>query len=495
MTFIFWILSSFLFGSATASYQVEGAVRIGGREPSIWDVFCRTKAGLDCADVADDFYHQYHGDIARMSRMGLGTFRLSISWSRLMSWNEEEGRMVLNRAGLNFYLRVLRALRAHLIQPIITIYHWDLPQVLHETLHPPGWLSPHIIPHYLDFASCVFHHFGHYSKYFATFNEPQTFLTLGYDLGVHAPGFRNASYLAGHHVLLAHGHAVKIFRLLKKRGVVSPSARIGMVLNLQAARPLDPVMDAISNVEKRVNEFRAGWFLEPMLTGKYPWVMREAAGGRLPEFTLTEQKMMRHSFDVLMLNYYSTQLATKCDSPRSSITCDSLLPGSERDLGLDTKRFPPDAIRGGTDGPDGPLLCDWFGGVRGGYYDAIKWMHSKALDAGINASILLTENGFCGNATVDNPDMLRYYKMELEEVHKALQEGIPILGYTAWSLLDNYEWGSFKPRFGLYYVNFPSNIGNLSARPRDDELTRTPRPVVKWFSELAQTGCFPDHES
>eukprot|EP00457_Paulinella_chromatophora_P004150 gb/GEZN01004160.1/.p1 GENE.gb/GEZN01004160.1/~~gb/GEZN01004160.1/.p1 ORF type:complete len:533 (-),score=72.82 gb/GEZN01004160.1/:415-1962(-) len=482
----------FMFGSATAAYQVEGAITAGGREPSIWDTFCKSKPNLDCAGLADNFYHMYHSDIEQMSKMGLQSFRLSLSWSRLMSWDETAGRMVVNRAGVIFYHRVIRALKAAHIEPIITLYHWDLPEILNKKLDPPGWLSRHIIPHYLDFASAVFHHFGHATKYFATFNEPQTFLQLGYDMGIHAPGFRNSSYLAGHHVLLAHGHAVKIFRLLQMRGYVSPSAGIGMVLNLQNALPMDPVKDVIANAAERNNQFRAGWFLEPMFHGRYPDVMRESAGARLPIFTPTEARLMRGSFDLLMLNYYSTTLATKCDSPRSTIPCSALLPGFDADLGLDTSKFPEDSFTGGTDGPGGPLLCGWFRGVPGGYLEAIRWMHRQQLKAGYNVSLLLTENGFCGNATVDNPDMLRYYKMELHEVYKAVQEHIPVIGYTAWSLLDNYEWGSFKPRFGLFYIDFPSDIGKLTHRPLNNSLTRVPRPTVAWLSELAKTGCIPE---
>ncbi|KAF1775909.1 Glycosyl hydrolases family 1, N-terminal conserved site [Phytophthora cactorum] len=430
----------FMFGSATASYQVEGAYMEGGRTPSIWDDFCRQKPGLSCANVADDFYHRYPSDLKMMADDGLQSFRFSISWSRVMTWNPAKHRM-----------------------PILTIYHWDLPSALQTELSPAGWLKTRLLD---------------------DFNEPYSFVTQGYGTGVHAPGFTGSktnTYIVTHNLLRAHALAVQKFREFRSTGIMRPTARIGIVLVAHMMFPLDPSNPKDVAAAERALQFDYGWFLQPMISGDYPAVMREVVGDRLPRFTAQESEILKGSYDLFMINHYASKSVTDCDSPTSKRSCDQLTLGWEKDKG---------GARLSSKDRHGNRNCGWFTAYPPGYLALIKWVsvHDPSAD------VLLTENGWCGNAEADGAeDQMWYYTNYMEQVYKAVtEEKIKVIGYTAWSYLDNYEWGSFEPRFGLYYVNFTSQTGSkdyVSAKP--SELERTPRPAAKWFSKLAKTKCIP----
>ncbi|DAZ94720.1 TPA: hypothetical protein N0F65_012673 [Lagenidium giganteum] len=480
----------FLFGSATAAYQVEGGWNQLGRSPSIWDEFCRAKPGLQCANVADDFLHRYKDDIELMVETGLNSFRFSISWSRAMTWDAKTKRMVPNPEGIAFYHALVDELRLRGIVPIVTLYHWDLPADLHHELDPQGWLNPAIVDHFVEYAELMFNEFGDTIDMWSTFNEPWTFTTQGYGNGQAAPGLRKSdtnTYTVAHNVLLSHAKAVQRFRELKSESVVHPDSRIGIVLNADYSYPLnssDPV--DIAAAERKM-EFGLGWFLKPIVSGEYPAIMRERAGDRLPTFSSEEQALVKGSYDLFMLNHYSSKVVTDCTSPLSHVNCSKQSLGWERDLGIDETRPPPGA-RLSSLNDEGKHNCNWFTGYPQGYMDTIKWMHQHNK----KADILLTENGWCGNETIDNLDQLWYYQSYLGEVHKAItKEKIPIIGYTAWSFIDNYEWGSFKPRFGLYYVNFTEMTGKKDAdyEPRYDQLTRTARIAAKWYAQVASHRC------
>ncbi|OWY95932.1 Beta-glucosidase [Phytophthora megakarya] len=235
-------LDDFLFGSATASYQVEGAVKEGGRKPSIWDQFCRERPDVKCANVADDFYHRYKDDIQLMAKMGLQSFRFSISWSRAMNWDPALHGMRPNPEGIAFYHSLIDDLKSNGIKPILTLYHWDLPLELHTELSPQGWLNSDIVQHYAEFATLIFHEYGSKVNLGTTFNEPLSFTTAGYATGREAPGFTGSPiqvYAATHNVWLSHARAVQQFRELKTSRVINDEARIAIVLNADYAYPLD----------------------------------------------------------------------------------------------------------------------------------------------------------------------------------------------------------------------------------------------------------------
>lgn len=482
----------FLFGTATAAYQVEGGWQDADRGPSICDDYCRERAPVyECANVADDFFHRYKQDVGLMADMGLNAFRFSISWSRVMQWDPVLRRMVPNPPGIAFYRSLLDELVANGMAPVVTLYHWDLPSELHTELSPPGWLNPSIVGHFLDFANLMFDEFGAKVPYWATFNEPWSFTTQGYGSGRRAPGMNNSDtnvYLSAHHVLLSHGETVARFRQLRSQpaSLIHPNARISIVLNLDTAYPLDPTSSGDVAAAERKMQFGLGWYLSPIVSGEYPAVMRDRAGDRLPSFTPAQAQLLRGSYDLFMLNHYSSKVVTNCDSLHSRIDCSHLPLGWERDLGIDDSRIPEDS-RPASLGSHGKPNCAWFSGYPEGYMTTIKWMHRHDP----SAEILLTENGWCGNATVENTDQLWYYQAYLDQVHRAIfHENIPIIGYTAWSFVDNYEWGSYEPRFGLFYVEFTSETGRVDEQtPSLDKLRRIPRPAAHWFSHLAQSKC------
>ncbi|GMG14687.1 unnamed protein product [Phytophthora fragariaefolia] len=481
----------FMFGSATASYQVEGAYMDVGRTPSIWDDFCRQRPGLACANVADDFFHRYPSDLKMMADDGLQSFRFSVAWSRVMTWNPATRRMVPNPVGIAFYHDLIAEMAKNNLVPILTIYHWDLPSALQTELSPAGWLNEDIIHHYVDFATLMFQEFGQKLDYWATFNEPYSFVTQGYGTGVHAPGFTGSehnTYIVTHNLLRAHALAVQKFREFRDAGIVRPTARIGIVLVAHMMFPLDPTNPKDVAAAERALQFDFGWFLQPMISGDYPAVMREVVGDRLPRFTAQEAAIIKGSYDLFMLNHYASKSVTDCDSPTSKRSCDQLTLGWEKDKGVDDTRA-PEGSRLSSKDRHGNRNCGWFTAYPPGYLALIKWV--SAHDP--SADVLLTENGWCGNDEIDNQDQMWYYENYMEQVYKAVtEENIKIIGYTAWSYLDNYEWGSFEPRFGLYYVNFTSQTGSkdyVSAKPT--ELERIPRPAAKWFSKLAKTKCIP----
>ncbi|KAL3669038.1 hypothetical protein V7S43_006323 [Phytophthora oleae] len=468
----------FLFGTATAAFQVEGAWNVSGREPSIWDDYCRSQPELQCADVADDFYHHCSEDVQRMSAMGLNSFRFSISWSRVMHWDVQNRKMVPNYQGVAFYHALLDDLQVKGLQAIVTLYHFDLPSTLQAQLEPNGWLNSDIVTHFEDFATLAFKEYGQKVKYWATFNEPLTFISGGYGSCDAAPGGMKQSdintYTVAHHVLRSHARAVSLFRDLKRKELVDADARIGIVLNAEYGYPVDDSNALDVAAAERKLQFDLGWFLMPLVTGDYPEIMRERVGDRLPRFNAEEAALVKGSYDVLMLNHYYSRVVTDCDSERSEISCDELPLGHARDRGIDDTRAPNGARMPPASSPE----CSWLAGYPDGYLATIKWLHAKDP----KAEILLTENGWCGNDKVDNQDQLWYFQAYVEQVYKAVvEEEIPIIGYTAWSLVDNNEWGSYKPRFGLHYVNYTT-----------PELARIPRPAATWFAYLSTTKCLDD---
>ncbi|KAH7484244.1 Beta-glucosidase 27 [Phytophthora ramorum] len=479
----------FMFGTATAAYQVEGAWNEGGRTPSIWDEFCRDQPGMLCANVADDFYHRYPDDLNLMQDVGLQSLRFSISWSRAMTWDPETRHMRPNPEGIAFYHALIDAMNAKGIVPILTIYHWDLPAALMHELTPNGWLSPEIVDHYVEYATLMFQEYGHKVDFWTTFNEPLAFVGYSYGTGMFAPGHKGSpteAYTVSRNVLVAHAKAVHKFRELKSNDMVGAKARIGIVLVSAYFYPLDENNPADVAAAQRALDFDFGWFLEPIVTGDYPAVMRERAGDRLPTFTAEESALLKGSYDIFMMNHYYSKAVTDCDSETSTTPCSSLTAGWEADKGVDEDHMMPGTMQPRPD-KFGNNYCGRYTGFPPGYLDMMRYLHSH--DPTVD--ILLTENGWCGNQEVENWDQLTYYKAFVDQVYKAVvEEKIPVVGYTAWSFLDNYEWGSYGPRFGLYYVNFTEETGSPDyEKPKPTDLERIPRPAAKWFHKVSTTKC------
>lgn len=486
----------FLFSSASSAYQVEGGYNASGKTFSIWDEFCRGDNGVPCANVAGDFFHRYQSDVALMASDGLGGFRFSVAWTRAMTWNATSGHMEPNAEGLTFYHDLVDELLVNGIQPVLTLYHWDLPLELQEQLDPPGWLNSGMAEHFNEYAVLLFREFGRKVKYWTTFNEPASHLLTGFAYGYGPPQLGNSTtnaYVAGHNVLLAHAAAVDTFKALRDGDsdedaapVVTRDARIGIVLNVDWGIPLDTSSEADVAAAERKNQFYLGWFLSPITTGEYPAVMRERVGERLPNFTDAQSAQVRGSYDLLMLNYYTSYSTTDCDSTTSSVNCSSLTLGWETDLGVDGSQAAAGARMASGSIAD-PTSCSTSSGYPKGYLEAIKFLSSHDP----TADVLLTENGWCGNETIDNQDQLWYYRTHLEQVHKAIyEEDIPVVGYTVWSFMDDFEWTSYAPRFGMYHVNWTAQTGDVDEYSAEAwELARTPRTAAKWYANVTQSGC------
>ncbi|GMF12820.1 unnamed protein product [Phytophthora lilii] len=471
--------SNFLFGSATASYQVEGAVNETGRTPSVWDDICGSDSFPNCANVADDFFHRYKDDINIMKSDGYGTMRFSISWSRAMTWNSTLQRFQANPEGLAFYHALVDNLVASGIEPLLTLFHWDMPIELYAA---GDLMNTTIIDHFKDYAELIFTEFGQQVKYWSTINEPLSYMYIFY-IG---RGTDSDEYEAAHTLLLAHAEVVALFRRLQEQGTVQSSARIGLVLS-GFGIPYDDTDDADVEAAERFNQFNSGWFLAPLATGDYPPMMRERVGSRLPHFTDEEAALVKGSYDLIMINHYFSNLITFCDSEHSEKNCSSLASGYFADMGVDNTQVHNASVIG-SGSLANPTSCTDHSGFPPSYMAYIRW--ANAYDT--SADMLLTENGWCGNETIDNQDQLWYYRTHLEMVHRAIyEENIPIIGYTAWSFVDNYEWGSYAPRYGLYYVDFPDNIGDPDVyEVPSTYLNRTARTAAKWYANLATTGCF-----
>ncbi|MQM06420.1 hypothetical protein Taro_039244 [Colocasia esculenta] len=334
----------FIFGSATSAYQVEGAVREDGRGPSIWDVFTHRQPGKiddrSNGDVAVDFYHRYKEDLRLVKEMGLDAFRFSIAWSRIFP----NGKGEINRKGIRYYNNLIDEIlsngprspaccsRTPGLLPFVTIFHWDTPQSLEDEYG--GFLSPSIVDDFRDFAEVCFREFGDRVKHWATFNEPDTFSTRGYATGGFAPGrcspweegkcsFGDSGsepYIVGHHILLAHAAAVKLYR---EKYQDSQQGGIGITLTPVWAVPLT---HSESDVEaaSRALDFMFGWFMDPLAHGEYPMSMRSLVGDRLPEFTNEQAEVLRRSFDFVGINYYTgSYVQAAPPSDRLSYTTDS----------------------------------------------------------------------------------------------------------------------------------------------------------------------------
>ncbi|KAL5755367.1 hypothetical protein ACOSP7_023587 [Xanthoceras sorbifolium] len=465
----------FIFGTASSSYQSEGAAKEGGRGPSIWDTFThnspdRISDGSN-GDVAVDFYHRYKEDVQIMKDMNLDAFRFSISWSRLLPHGKLSGGV--NMEGIIFYNNLINDLLSNGLQPFVTIFHWDLPQALEDEYG--GFLSPHIVDDFRDFAELCFKEFGDRVKHWITINEPFTYSSMGYDLGILAPGrcskwvndacpAGNSStepYLVAHHMLLSHAAAVEVYRK-KYQGI--QKGKIGITLS---SSWMVPYSKTKPNVEaaKRALDFMLGWFMDPLTYGDYPFSMRALVEGRLPKFSKNQSKMAKGSLDFLGLNYYTANYAANvavANSVNISYSTDSL-------VNLTTDRM------GVLIGPQ--AASSWLHVYPRGLRDLLIYVKENY----DNPTIYITENGVdeFNNRTLSleealkDPMRIDYYYRHLSFLHKAIQEGVNVRGYFAWALSDNFEWASgYTVRFGINFVDF------------EDGLKRYPKQSAMWFKNF-----------
>lgn len=440
---------AFLFGAATAAYQIEGAAHEDGRTDSIWDAFCRVPGavvGGDNGDVACDHYHRYRDDVALMADLGLQTYRFSTSWARV----RPDGGPV-NAQGLDFYSRLVDELLAKNITPWLTLYHWDLPQALEEK---GGWVNRDTSYLFADYAASVHDVLGDRVDAWTTLNEPWCSSFLSYIGGEHAPGRQDpaAGLAASHHLLLAHGLAVQELRSR------DASLQLGITLNLSVVDPVDPSDEGDLDAARRIDGQFNRWFLDPIFRGSYPDdVLTDVAGlGFETVVQPGDLAIISSPIDALGVNYYHGEAVSWRPVAHEMSTAAP----SER-----PKRSPFPAAEGVHWHPRGlPVTAmDWEVQPEG-LTRLLKRVHEEYTAApGIALSV--TENGaayddeVAADGSVNDVDRVAFLEHHLDAILDAIDAGVPVHGYFYWSLLDNFEWAwGYDKRFGIVRVDYDTQV-------------------------------------
>jgi len=422
----------FLWGAATAAYQIEGAPDADGKGPSIWDTFSHTPGKVfhgDTGDVACDSYHRYPEDIALLQRLGVGAYRFSLSWPRI----QPDGRGAPNAAGLDYYNRLIDALLEKGISPVVTLYHWDLPQALQEK---GGWAMRDIAEIFGDFAGIAGEAFGDRVHRWITLNEPWVVAHVGYRDGRHAPGIQESAkaVAANHHLLLAHGRAVTALR-----GASPAPAQVGITLNLAVVRPVSPeAADLAAELDARHN----GTYLGPLLRGAYPSRLgADFSPAAVPGLVHDgDFDLITTPIDFLGVNFYAPQYV--------GIRPDGEPRRGEQLIGPNQVLVQPEGM---------PVTAmNWLVDAS-----AIYELMTRVRDESNGLPLYITENGSAWydyvtqDGTVEDYERLQYLRDHLAALHSAIADGVNLRGYFAWSLLDNFEWAEgYAKRFGLAFVDF-----------------------------------------
>jgi beta-glucosidase len=448
----------FVFGASSSAYQYEGAAAEDGKGPSIWDTFTHEGNMVDgsTGDVALDEYHRYKEDVKLMYEMGLDAYRFSISWPRLIP----EGRGAINPKGVEYYNSLINELLDHGIRPYITLHHFDLPKSLEDSYG--GWVNPQIVEDYLAFADICFREFGDRVKNWITFNEPNIFASLGYDRGIIAPkrcsipagrcktgNSTIEPYLAGHYMLLSHAAAVKLYR---DKYQAKQKGSIGLIILSQWYRSLTNTIQDITATQ-RMTDFEIGWFLDPLIYGDYPKVMRQIVGSRLPLLTEKQSREIRQSFDFIGLNHYSTNYVE--DAPAAHAN------NYERDYFTDLSV----RVTVERDGiPIGQMSkIKGFGSVPWGFQELLEYIRQHYG----NPPVVVTECGYpdLSNDSIpvaealNDTNRINYYHDYLQYMLAAIRNGSNTRGFFVWTLLDDFEYVmGYTARFGLHYVDFSDNL-------------------------------------
>jgi len=432
----------FIWGVAASAYQIEGAWNEDGRGESIWDRFAHTPHHIlsgENADTALDHYHRVPEDVALMKELGFPYYRFAISWSRVVPGGEGGA----NPKGLDFYDHLVDELLKAGIQPKATLFHWDLPQKLQDK---GGWTNRETVDRFADYAHFVFDRLADRVKLWSTHNEPWVAAFMGYATGIHAPGICDYSqgYQAAHHLLLAHGKTVQIFRQGGYEG------EIGLILNLNGLIPATN-SDADIAATQRVHDETHALFLDAVFRGEYPQRLLDFIGPHQPKVRAGDLELIHEPMDYLGLNYYNTDCVSY--DVFSGLNKARLVPYCAPGWGLTEMKWGID-----PDGLKRELLY-----VKENYG---------------NPKIYVTENGCAmpdipdGKGFVVDWDRVRYIRAHLHALHEAIQEGADVHGYFAWSIFDNFEWErGYGPRFGLVRVNY-------------ETLERVPKQSAYWFSEI-----------
>jgi beta-glucosidase len=428
----------FAWGAATSAYQIEGAADADGRGPSIWDTYAHTPGRIEDGsngDVACDHYHRLAGDLDLMQSLGLRAYRFSVAWPRI----QPTGSGPANPKGLDFYDRLVDGLLERGIDPWLTLFHWDLPQPLEDA---GGWPDRDVVGRFAEYTTILADRFGDRVRNWLTLNEPWCIAMLGYGVGRHAPGIRdwNAALRAAHHTHLAHRAAVDNLR------AAVPEARIGIPLNLHHVEPASET-DA-DRAAARLHDGTANrWFLDPVFGRGYPRDVVDAYGGLLEGVDVAELDGDAPRIDLLGVNYYTRNVIR---APRDGEPPDGPVPTVMTTAGL------PLTEMGWEVHPDGLRLL-------------LERLHREYAPP----SMAITENGAAfvdeaaADGSVDDDARVAYLRDHLTAIAEAIETGVPVEAYFAWSLLDNFEWGfGYTKRFGIVHVDFPTQRRSIKASGR-----------------------------
>jgi beta-glucosidase len=438
----------FVWGAATASYQIEGAAHEDGRGPSIWDTFSRTPGKVyagHTGDVACDHYHHYRDDVAMMAELGLKSYRFSVAWPRI----QPDGTGPVNTRGLDFYDRLTDELIGQGIDPVVTLYHWDLPQALEDR---GGWTVRETAEAFAEYAQIVHARLGDRVRTWTTLNEPWCSAYLGYASGRHAPGITDpaSAFKAVHHLLLGHGLAA---RALRAAGAQS----ISITLNPASVIPVDPENPADLEAARIVDGLNNRIFLDPLLKGEYPADMREhmARFVDLGFIRDGDEAIIKAPIDVLGVNFYTpTYVSAKPGRPSAP---DS--PGTE---GIEFRA------------PAGPVTDMNWQIEPSALTRLLERLHRDYA-----VPMMITENGAAypdgpdpATGRVHDADRIAYLDGHLRACHDALSRGVDLRGYFVWSLMDNFEWAEgYAKRFGIVHVDYTTQA-------------RLPKDSARWYSDV-----------
>ncbi len=434
--------ATFLWGTATSSYQIEGATHEDGRGQSIWDVFAATPGKTyhgENGDVGADHYHRMPQDVALMAQLGVSAYRFSIAWPRVLP----SGRGEINTRGIDFYDRLVDALLAKGIRPVATLYHWDLPLALHDE---GGWLNRDTAYAFAEYAEVMARQLGDRVGMWITHNEPWCSAYLGYGSGIHAPGLQDmqSAINVGHHLLLSHGLAVPRLRAHAKA-----DAQIGISLNFTPAYPADETPET-AQAMARSDAFNNRWFMEPLYRKAYPEHFFEDLGLNPPPIQDGDFSTIAAPIDFLGVNNY-TRMVVRSNPAKPQGIEYVTVPGVYTEMGWEVY---PQALG-----------------------DVLTRLHKEY---GV-ASLLVTENGAAFVDTIDaqgqisDPQRIDYLREHIRVVGHVIEQGVPVQGYLVWSLLDNYEWAEgYSKRFGIVYVDYATQ-------------QRTIKESGHWYASLIAT--------
>ena len=425
----------FLWGSATSAYQIEGSPLADGAGPSVWHRFSHTPGRVqdgDNADITCDHYRRWEGDVDLMQSLGMNSYRFSIAWGRVLP----DGTGRVNEAGLDFYERLVDRLLSRGIQPMVTLFHWDLPAALDDR---GGWLNRDIAQWFAAYADIVFRRLDDRVQYWTTLNEPWVVADGGYMYGVLAPGHRNVfeAPRASHHLMMAHGAAVQAYRATGKN-------KIGLVVNIEPKYPASQ-SEADLAATRRAEAYMNRQYLGPAILGAYPPELTEVFGEAWPEFSADDLKLIKQPIDYIGLNYY-TRSVVKADPNSWPLRATPIKQKQQTHMETGWEVFPQ------------------------GLTDTLLWIKNRYG----NPPLYVTENGAAfydpphvEGITLEDPLRVDYLRKHVKAVYEAMVQGADVRGYFAWSLLDNFEWAlGYAKRFGLIHVNYETMKRTFKASAR-----------------------------